>query len=589
MKRINLLDKKVFEKIAAGEIVEGPVSVVKELLENSLDAGADFIEIDIENAGMSLIRIIDNGSGIHQDDLEKAFLSHATSKIFTEDDLDNISTFGFRGEALASISAVSDIEIVSKTQHDSSGKYLVLSEGNIQDKGTKKILQGTKIEVRNLFFNLPARKKFVSNLNLESGKITELISNYASGHPDVNILLKRDNKIIIDTRGYSGWEKRTSYIFKRKKDSFFVINGSDENSFIKGVLFNPQINKNNKKAQIFFVNGRLIKSTLLNNLLDEAYDGLMSKGRFPICVLYIELDPGKIDVNIHPAKTEIRFLDEHELKRKILPIIKNTLIENLSTRNSMSNIAVFKNEPARELIIESAEVTINEVIIDEEPFIFEKKEKYESQKLNFHAEVVPIKENWLTDLNIIGQFKNTFILAENDKDLFIIDQHVVHERILYEKFLKEVNSNKIIKTPLLAPIAINLSPQEEIVLIKNIIILSDLGFEIESFGPQTYLIRTLPSTLEIENPEEFFSDLLEDLDRSINNSPAKIRDSVITTASCKGAIKANDKLTQEKIQYLLKELSKTENPNTCPHGRPIFKKISVNELFRYFQRGAYND
>ncbi|NCC81948.1 MAG: DNA mismatch repair protein MutL, partial [Clostridia bacterium] len=196
---------------------------------------------------------------------------------------------------------------------------------------------------------------------------------------------------------------------------------------------------------------------------------------------------------------------------------------------------------------------------------------------------------WLTDLNVIGQFKNTFILAENDKDLFIIDQHVVHERILYEKFIKEVNDNKVTKAPLLAPIPIYLDPQEESILIKNIIVLNDLGFEIENFGPQTYLIRTLPSTLEIENPEEFFTDLLEDLEKSINNSPAKIRDSVITIASCKGAVKANDKLSMEKIKYLLNELSKTENPNTCPHGRPIFKKISINELYRYFQRGGYND
>jgi DNA mismatch repair protein MutL len=582
VKRINLLDKKVFEKIAAGEIVEGPVSVVKELLENSLDAGADFIEIDIENAGMSLIRIIDNGSGIHQDDLEKAFLSHATSKIFTEDDLENISTFGFRGEALASISAVSDIEIVSRTSEDISGRFLVLNEGNIKEKGIKKIIQGTRIEVRNLFFNLPARKKFVSNLNLESGKITELVSNYASGHPEINFILKRDNEIIIDTRGYLGWEKRISYIFKRKKDSFFVIS---DNKILKGVLFNPQINKNNKKNQIFFVNGRLIKSNLLSNLLDEVYEGLLGKGRFPISVLNIRIDPKMIDVNIHPAKTEIRFLDEYELKKNIFPILKSTLMDNLNNRNPMSNIEIIKKEPV----------------------FYEEKQNYETQKLNFYIPEIKVsemkipeaktpeiktpekKETWLSDLNVIGQFKNTFILAENDNDLFIIDQHVVHERILYEKFIKETNEKKVIKKSLINPIPLNLSPQEESLLIKNIITLNDLGFEIENFGPQTYLIRTMPWTLEIENPEGFFTDLLEDLEKNIDNSQAKIRDAVITTASCKGAVKANDKLSIEKIQYLLSELSKTENPNTCPHGRPIFKKISINELYKYFQRGAYND
>lgn len=594
MQRINLLEKKVFDKIAAGEIVEGPSSVVKELLENSLDAGANIVEIDIENAGMSLIRIIDNGFGIHRDDLEKAFLSHATSKIYTEEDLDNIATFGFRGEALASISAVSDIEIVSRTNEDSSGSYLTLTEGTIKEKGIKKILNGTRIEVRNLFFNLPARKKFVSNLNFESSKITELLSSYALGHPEIDFILKRDNEIIIDTRGYKGWEKRTTYIYKRKKDSFFIIQNNEKNQIIEGVLFNPQVTKNNKKSQIFFVNGRLIKSSLLNNILLEAYEGLLGKGRFPIAVLSLKLEPSMIDVNIHPAKTEVRFLKDQELKSTILPIIKNTLIESLNTRNKMSDIAVFKDPKINE---NKSEVSIKEDHLGENTFVFEKEILYEPQKIDFQIEcktevesVLPTeKKIWLQDLNIIGQFKNTFILAEDDKDLYIIDQHVVHERILYEKFVREVNENKIIKTPLLAPFPIYLNPQEETILIKNIIILNDLGFEIENFGPQTYLIRTVPGTLEIDNPEEFFSDLLEELDINTNNSSAKIRDSVITTASCKGAVKANDKLTQEKIKYLLEELAKTENPFTCPHGRPIFKKIPISDLYKYFQRGGYND
>ncbi len=292
-----------------------------------------------------------------------------------------------------------------------------------------------------------------------------------------------------------------------------------------------------------------------------------------------------IDVNIHPAKTEIRFLDEYELKKNIFPILKSTLMDNLNNRNPMSNIEIIKKEPV----------------------FYEEKQNYETQKLNFYIPEIKVseikipeaktpeiktpekKETWLADLNVIGQFKNTFILAENDNDLFIIDQHVVHERILYEKFIKETNEKKVIKKSLLNPIPLNLSPQEESLLIKNIITLNDLGFEIENFGPQTYLIRTMPWTLEIENPEGFFTDLLEDLEKNIDNSQAKIRDAVITTASCKGAVKANDKLSIEKIQYLLSELSKTENPNTCPHGRPIFKKISINELYKYFQRGAYND
>ena len=594
MKRINLLDRKVFEKIAAGEIVEGPVSVVKELLENSLDAGADIIQIDIENAGMSLIRIIDNGEGIYKDDIEKAFLSHATSKIYSEEDLDNIVTFGFRGEALASISAVSDIEIVSRTKDESAGSFLNLNEGKVRDKGIKRILPGTKIEVRNLFFNLPARKLFVSNLNLESSKITELVTYYALGHPAKNFILKRDNEVIIDTRGCEGWENRTASILKRKKDDFYLISESHADQ-VQGVLFNPMINKNNKKSQIFFVNGRLIKSNLLNNLLDDVYESFLSKGRFATAVLSIKLDPGSIDVNIHPAKTEIRFLNEQELKKNIYPILKETLMEGLNRQNKKSEIFIQK-EPKTHNLVEPEISEISEL----------KQEKiYVPQKLDFRYEekIVFLKETdetekdkkneqkecWTDNLNIIGQFKNTFILAEDDKDLYIIDQHVLHERILYERFIKEVNDNKIIKAQLLSPVSIYLTPGEESILIKNIIILNDLGFEIENFGSQTYLVRTLPGTLEINNPEIFFADLLENLERNINTSPAKIRDSVITTASCKGAVKANDKLSLEKIRYLLDELAKTDNPHTCPHGRPIYKKISINELYNFFERGSYND
>lgn len=580
MKRIHLLEKNVFDKIAAGEIIEGPASVVKELLENSLDAGADLLEINIENAGMTLIRARDNGWGIHRDDMDKAFLSHATSKIQNEADLDRIATFGFRGEALASIAAVSDIEVVSRREDDESGHYITISESKILERGLKRHLQGTTVEVKNLFFNLPARKKFISNYNLEAAKITELVSNYSLGHPDKDFILKRDSQVIIDSRGQEGWLRRTSSVFKRKAEDLIYIKKENGPIKLEGILFKPEITRNNRKSQIFFVNGRLVKSSFLSYLLDEAYENLLEKGRFPMAVLNIGLEAKMIDVNIHPAKTEIRFLEERNLALSLKEMLQSSLIEALNPYQL----------PVK--------------VLDKKIESFERKEDfYQPQKIDFtfleddgeeedRPFIVPDykkKENWLDGLNIIGQFKNTFILAENGKDFFIIDQHVVHERILYEKFTKEVNERKIHKSTLLAPLILHLNPMEEASLIKNIIALSDLGFIIENFGPGAYLVRSIPASLEIHNPEEFFSDLMEDLTRKSNLTPASLRDGLITIASCKGAIKANDRLTEEKIAYLMAELAKTDNPFTCPHGRPVFKRISINELYNFFQRGSYLD
>lgn len=581
MKRIHLLEKHVFEKIAAGEIIEGPISVVKELLENSLDAGADLIEVNIENAGMSLIRVKDNGWGIHKDDLERAFLSHATSKIRTEDDLDSIESFGFRGEALASISAVSEIEVTSRREDDSSGHFISLSEGRVLDRGIKRHLTGTTVEVKNLFFNLPARKKFISNLNLEAAKITELVNNYSQGHPDKDFILKRDGQVILDSRGKRGWLARSSWIHKSRPEDLILIDKESNGIRVEGIIFKPEINKNNRRSQIFFVNGRLIKSLFLNYLLDELFENFMEKGRFPIASLNLILPPSMIDVNIHPAKTEIRFLNENQLKKTILKILHEALLESLNPHE------------------------LPQKLLDQQIESYERgKDLYQPQKIDFTflesqeeeregpIDIVPAdqkKENWLDGLNIIGQFKNTFILAENGQDFFIIDQHVVHERVLYEKFIKEVEQRKIIKSQLLEPLLLNLTPMEEASLIKNIIILNDLGFAIESFGPGSYLVRTIPASLEIHNPQEFFSDLLEDLNHRSKYSSADLMDQVITTASCKGAIKANDYLTLPKIEYLLEQLAKTDNPFTCPHGRPVFKKISINDLYNYFQRGSYLD
>lgn len=596
MKRIQLLDKKIYDKIAAGEIVESPVSVVKELLENALDAGATQIEIDLENAGMSLIRVMDNGSGIHPEDLEKAFQSHATSKISNEEDLDNIRTFGFRGEALASISAVSHMEMISRTSQYSSGTLIQLDEGRVYRKEPRAFHQGTRVEVRNLFFNLPARKKFITNLNQESGKVSELVSHYALGHPETTFVLRKDKELQLDTRGQQGLEKRIAMLWGRKKEDFFLIEGRTEMFSCDGVLFLPGFSKNNRKSQVFFVNGRLIRSLLLQQVVEEAYESLIPKGRFPMAMISLEISPALLDVNIHPAKTEIRFLDTPALRSQLLPFLRKGILAHIS-EPAITRISDFPSYPPPQKVVQPTlkEYVVRENTSIEVPIVpSDKKEAVANQRILAEAvseygspnPLLEKREDFFSEIRVIGQFQKTFILAEMDKDLYIIDQHVVHERILYEKFMEMADNSTVVKEELLYPQTLTMTDQEETLLIQHILLLNQLGFTLEHFGPRTYLLRSVPQGFLSDNMEQFFLDLLETLSQNTSWSQGKLREEILITAACKASVKAREILTPDKIYYLLKQLAACKNPHTCPHGRPVFKKITLQELYTYFQRGG---
>ena len=706
MGQIKQLAKQIADKIAAGEVIERPLSVVKELLENSLDAGADFVEIEIQDGGTRLIRIRDNGKGMDADDLHMAFTRHATSKIDEFQDLFSLTTFGFRGEALPSIAIVSQVEMQSCTKDDEIGHKITIDGGVEQDWSETAMIPGTVVEVRNLFYNIPARRKFLKSNSYETGLIGDLVSKYALGHPGVRFRYVSNNQLQLDTAGLTTTEERMAYIYGSNLESLIVPIPRTEvgaNRWIEAWLVREEVTRNNRGQEVFFVNGRLIKSSELSHSLEEGYYTLIPKGRFPIAVVQLYLPGTELDVNIHPAKTEIKINGYDQFNPKIVEVLKDALWEASITKNAflpegmkagiitdvertqkdlsrhLSNGSAARetakkiekkvketftkkagdivaepekllkwggedqsartNEPVQ--LTEQGELfdpkdtlkpktgeffteprpseELKEPIMPTEntqeeqalppdfpqvpedlPSAFEgmdvtetkpkpaKKEPEEKTDEAYHDDPDAVMIKGVGKLSIIGQLHNTFILAQSAEALYIIDQHTLHERINYEKFMKAEDRKEVVSQPLLVPITINVSVKQDSILMQNIFVLKDLGFVLENFGERCYLIRSLPLGLdEVDNKEEMFMDLLHDLEKEERITPAVVKEKILTMASCKQAVKAHWKLTDVEMRTLLHDLSSVENAHTCPHGRPIIYKITMSELYKIFQRGAF--
>ena len=685
---IKLLETHIADKIAAGEVIERPLSVVKELLENSLDAGADTIEIEIREGGISLIRVKDNGKGMDADDLRLAFERHATSKISEFQDLFKLNTFGFRGEALPSIATVAQVEMISCTDDDTVGHKICIDGGVIKSFEETASTSGTVIEVQNLFYNIPARRKFLKSGSYEAGLIGDLISKYAMGHPNVRFRYVSNGQLQLDTAGLSTVEQRMTYIYGNNLKSLIVTVPNYELSpgrYIKAWLVREDITRNNRAQEVFFVNGRLIKSAALSQTLEESYYTLIPKARFPIAILDLTIPGSELDVNIHPAKTEIKINGYEQLKPKIVDVLKDALWEASITKNAFlpetvapdahrqaaeqknemkiqpeikksanksdnkytntvkatsdstqkaeereaksyptvkeqirSNLADVVAQPEKLYQIKAEQVstahTENKKTVSQDK-LFENTDKNavhthieknsveatEKQKENIATETVKnntvIKQkeesnnsDFIKQLTVIGQLNHAFILAQNAEGLYIIDQHTCHERILYEKFMREEAEKAQLSQPLLIPVTVTLSAHQDAVLMEHIFTLRDLGFVIEHFGDRSYLLRSLPLGLhDLPDADRFFMDLLHDLETQKNITPAWIKEKLLITASCKGAVKANWPLTDIEMKTLLYDLSQVENAHTCPHGRPIIYKITMQELYKIFKRGTYHE
>ena len=644
---IKVLDESVSNMIAAGEVVENPASMIKELLENSLDAGSKNIKIDVKNGGKHVI-ISDDGKGMSQEDLLMSVERHATSKIRKKEDLYNLFTYGFRGEALSSIAAVSKMILSSKDEESSIGSTLNVSGGKITGLKEVQRNRGTTIEIKDLFFNTPARLKFLRKATTEYMNIKDIVIQEALGNADVAITLILDDKVSIKTTG-NGLDNAVVEIFGNN-----VLKNCKK--FSMGYLGNGSLYRSTKDSIFTFVNGRMVKSKLIENAVIDGYYTKLMKGKYPFAIIFLEIDPQEIDVNVHPSKKIVKFSDEKFIYEKILREIENTFerddkfvsptFEEKQEDNSFLDFAEFskfvplkaenkqfedievekyervekadnkveikestnlekdisrtleidKKSPVENKKIEEFETKF-EINERENRFNWLKEEKKEENTIENIEEEKPIKEdindkkieikdnnfqkkNKKIAFKILGQIFNSFILVERDGILEIYDQHIVHERILYEKLKEEYYSSEVSSQQLLVPIRILVDPRERELVFENIESFNKFGFEIDEFGDNEILIRAVPIMNFRDSIENIFREILMNLRE---NKSKDIRENIIISMSCRGAVKANEKLTQDEMEIMVEKLHEI-GEYTCPHGRPIIIKITMNDLEKLFKR-----
>lgn len=584
---IKLLSKIVADKIAAGEVVERPLSIVKELVENSIDSGASHITVEIKNGGKSYIRVTDNGCGIEKNDVSLAFMRHATSKISEAEDLGHIMTLGFRGEALASISAVSRVELITKREKEKTGTRLLISGGEVDGNGPIGCPDGTTLVVSDLFYNTPARLKFMKSDSTESAIIIEFISKMALAYPQIIFRLISNGTNLFTTQGKGDRFNTILTVYSRDTgDGLIPISAENQGVRIEGFISKPSFNKSNRKHQIFFVNGRIISSKVIEAGLEEAYFDKMFDGRFPVAFLFIWVDPSKVDVNIHPNKKEVKFEDDRFIRESLSKEIRSVL----NTKKSIPEIKV-KMPEIRKNIETNEQVDIKQLLS-----IMREAEKFPDYIASSSSEeqsAVDLKELEkesekyqsfpIDELNLLGIIFGTYLIATFDNTFYMIDQHAAHERIFYESLMKQhKNSDKSVQK-LLIPFIINVSYTIKENSYTWLDLLIDSGFDIEEFGPKAYKISGVPTFMTIQEAQNFIGYFIENISEDIDLSNKKIIDKIISK-SCKNAIKAGDIIGISEAQALISDLSTCENPYSCPHGRPTFIKLTKYEIERMFKR-----
>ena len=648
MGRIRILSDQVANQIAAGEVVDRPASVVKELLENALDAGATRIRVEVEGGGRKLIRITDNGHGMIRDDALLAFERHATSKIRSSDDLLSIATLGFRGEALPSIASISRLEMETRAEEEPSGTRIEIAGGKVMRVEDAGVPVGTTFTIRDLFFNTPARRKFLKAETTELSHVTALVTHYALAHPDKHFELHSATHALLIAPPVRKAEERIFQIFgKETLDQ--LLSMAAERPFdraglpepppwkrdedyeppdpgflrVRGFISKPELQKLNRNSIYIFVNRRLIRDRLILHAVSEAYRNILPPTSFPVVLMFMEMPPHEVDVNVHPAKTEVRFRQQSLVHDFVRDSIRNTLIR---TRPAAGFLAALTTNPHATPSLLSAvspmpgepESTPPSFMADSEPPpSAEQAERFvltppapapEEVRLPFsealplpsngaaaaqHACDVPISVpedqapslNSLASLKPLGQLRESFILAVNDEGLWIVDQHVAHERVLFEKLLREREVERAQHQRLLMPLLVELLPHQMVLFGRIADELERNGFEVEPFGPRTIAVKAAPVGLEGKELERTLMEVLEHSEREDQAQNLEtLRTRIAASIACHSAIKVNMPLDPVRMEWLLDELAKTDHPTSCPHGRPIVLRYSWKDIQRAFHR-----
>lgn len=594
--KVSILPESITNKIAAGEVVERPASVIKELVENSIDAEATEITIVCKSGGRRTIQIIDNGSGMSRDDALLSLERHATSKIKTEDDLSSIMTLGFRGEALPSIASVSRFNLKTRPQNQIDGTEIVVEGGRVKDVKSCGMRSGTIINVENLFFNTPARLKFMKQPETEGGHIADTVAKIAIANPDISFTLIIDDKVIFALKK-SDLKRRVSQIVGSETgETLLQISASAENITIAGFISPPKTVRSSASQIYSYINGRFIKDKVVQHAIMQGYRGVIERGRYPVTTLFIEISPKDVDVNVHPTKHEVRFRRQSFVHDFIQHTIENSLknptwlitqpaqpIQNAS-ENRAENV-VESSEKYKPLIEKALQKSLSLTNLPKQNYYQDhlKKPNFANDaKDDYH----PKEEGgYFSHLSIIGQFHGEYIICQHNDQLVIIDQHAASERVAYQRLKREKSGERVESQPLLTPICIDATFSESAAASKYCNILANAGFEIEPFGGNSLVIKSLPALLSTRNAAEIIHDILNQLQSTGSSETIEeIDEKLLAKIACHSVVRGVSKLDNIEIRELLYQMDNTEFAASCPHGRPVSHTITLKEIEKIFKR-----
>jgi DNA mismatch repair protein MutL len=613
---IIILPEDLVDKIAAGEVVERPASVVKELVENSIDAGAKNISVEIKKGGIKFIRVTDDGVGMDEKNSALAFQRHATSKIKEVDDLFQISTLGFRGEALPSIASVCFLDILTRTEENLTGTRLKIEGGIIKERKQMGASFGTSVVVREIFYNVPARRKFLKTVMTETRHIIDLLTRFAIAYPEISFKLKSDERELFSFKGTSDLSQKVSDVFgKNQMEKMVKIKTEDEKPTpqdpvdVTGFLGKPEIARSNRAELYLFVNRRPIVSRSLYHAVQAGYGELLPKGKFPFAIIYIQIDPKLVDVNVHPTKNEVRFADERRVHDLVYAKIKESLTSPqiiTDIRTTEKKEEPFQPDTSRKIIYPyQREKPYPQESQQTEPSAFssQRVDDQESTQKSFFSEAgeklaqglteertrvekekeIPEEKRVEPGATNFWQLADTYILSQVKGNLMVLDQHAAQERILYEEALRNLTQKQASSQQVLFPTVSELTPKELQILEEHKELIGKLGFEIKHFGGRTILVTAVPILIRNKSGEIFLREILTQLEEEGKVEKDKVK-AVAKSFACHGAIKAGDRLTQEEMHGLVRQLFTTDEPYSCPHGRPTVIKLSLEELNKKFGR-----